>query len=536
MWKRRTEWLGTFGGALRGFRRDEGGATIIVFALGFATVMMAAAVALDYGRAESERAKMQRALDSAALAAAHQLGLPDQDQKGRAVAEAYFRANLPGGSTHAIDELTLNSGTGVVQMGSGGSIMSTMLSAFGISRIDLGAGSRVVRGDGTAEVALVLDNSGSMAGQSIIDLRAAARDLIGVLYAGATTQDKVQVAVVPFAGSVNVGPGRRDDGWIDVDGAAPVHFESFAEPRTRFDIFAQMGATWAGCVEARSAPHDVTDTAPGSGGAATLFVPMFAPDEPDSGNAGGASYPNNYLSDFGGSCPTPPQVCTNYNSRKQRCEAWGPAPLSQAVAQARTCKYDGASPTISSSRGPNYGCTTTPLLPLTSDKTAAETAVDAMLANGSTNIGEGLMWGWRTLSPEPPFAEGRSWSDTRNQKIIVLMTDGQNTYQRYSGSHNWTWYGAFGHAAKGRLGTTNTATALLTAMNAKTAAACANAKAKGITVYTIAFRLESDPSTLSLLANCASGSSKAFTASDGSALIQTFQIIGREISQLRVAG
>jgi hypothetical protein len=73
-------------------------------------------------------------------------------------------------------------------------------------------------------------------------------------------------------------------------------------------------------------------------------------------------------------------------------------------------------------------------------------------------------------------------------------------------------------------------------MNTKTRAACTNAKARGIIIYTIAFRLENDTSTRALLSACASDSSKAFVASDGAVLNQVFQAIGREISNLRVAG
>jgi hypothetical protein len=261
---------------------------------------------------------------------------------------------------------------------------------------------------------------------------------------------------------------------------------------------------------------------------------MLAPDEPDSGNSGGATYPNNYLNDFGGSCPVPEQVCINYNTRKNRCDEYGPAPLTPAVAQARMCKYNGVSPPAG--LGPNYNCTSAPLLDLTTYKEDVISALDGMVANGFTNIGEGLMWGWRLLSPAPPFTQGRPWNEPRNQKVIVLMTDGENTYSRYSGNHNWTFYGAFGYAAKGRLGATNTSTAIINQMNTKTRTACTNAKANGIIVYTVAFRLESNPSTRALLAECATDSSKAFTASDGAALYNTFQAIGREIAQLRVAG
>ena len=88
---------------------------------------------------------------------------------------------------------------------------------------------------------------------------------------------------------------------------------------------------------------------------------------------------------------------------------------------------------------------------------------------------------------------------------------------------------------KGRLGTTYTTSALIAQMNTKTLAACQNAKATGIKVYTIAFRLD-DPNTRAMLASCASSTAEAYAASDGTALVQAFESIAREIAKLRVAG
>ena len=526
-WKGAASFLGRFGA-------EQSGATIIIFALGFSVVALAAAMAIDYGRVEVEHARMQRAIDAAALAAAHRLGTTDQEQSGPAAAEAFFKANIPQGSKLTIKDMKMNTAAGEVRITAGGRHPTTLMAAFGVKDMGLGAGTRVVRGDGTVEVALVLDNSGSMAGAPIAELKDAARNLVDVVFSGAAGNDKVRVGVVPFAGSVNVGANRRDEGWIDAEGLSPVHHQNFAEPRSRFQVFDQLGTPWRGCVEARPAPYDVNDTPPSPSTPATLFVPMLAPDEPDSGNAEGGTYPNNYLNDFGGSCPVPEQVCLSWNGKKTKCNQYGPKPIPRAEAQARMCKYEGAA--TPSGLGPNYGCTTSPLLELSSYKEDVKDAIDAMAANGMTNIGEGLMWGWRVLSPEAPLTGGRSWSDEKNQKVIVLMTDGQNTYTRYSNNHNWTHYGAFGYGAKGRLGNTNSASAFTNQMNTKTRAACANAKQRDIIVYTIAFRLENDAATRALLSDCATDGTKAFVASDGDVLNLVFQAIGREISNLRVAG
>ena len=62
--------------------------------LRFPGVFLIAAIAVDYGRTASEMVRVQNAVDSAALAASHRLGLPDQDTVGPQKAAAYFKANM----------------------------------------------------------------------------------------------------------------------------------------------------------------------------------------------------------------------------------------------------------------------------------------------------------------------------------------------------------------------------------------------------------------------------------------------------------
>jgi len=113
---------------------------------------------------------------------------------------------------------------------------------------------------------------------------------------------------------------------------------------TRAIPLQQMGATWGGCVEVRPSPHDVTDSVPNAQTPASLFVPMFNPDEPDTANNNGDSYGNNYLPDYGGTCPAPPSTCTAYKKDGVTCKTWSQPPvLSPKDAQARVCKYPGAS-------------------------------------------------------------------------------------------------------------------------------------------------------------------------------------------------
>ena len=517
----------------RRFLGDTRGSVGALFAIMGSVVLMIVAIAIDFGRTDHERQRVQRAADAAALAASHRLGMDDQDESGPEVARRFFEANTGNRSGEILEAVILDTVKGEVTVNAGGNLGTSLLNALGVRSLEYKAASRVVKGDGTIELALVLDNSGSMAGQPIADLATAAQKLVNVVFTGAENSDRVKVSVVPFSGAVNVGSGYRAAPWIDAGGLSPLNGANFATNVPRFQLFDQLGVAWRGCVEARPSPYDVTDATPSAGQPATLFVPMFAPDEPDSDNDSGSNYSNSYLADDGGSCTPQPQTCVTYN-RRGTCTKWQKAPLPPAEAQARLCKYSGATVPLGED-GPNTMCDSQALLTLTTSKDEINSRLATMVAKGTTNIPEGLMWGWRTLSPGEPFGDARSYDTRNNEKVIVLMTDGANTYNAAS-NHNKSVYAAHGYASSGRLGTTYTSSAYSSKMNQKMTTACTNAKAAGVKIYTVAFRLESDPTTQALLSGCASEASMAFRASDGAALVAAFERIGTEISKLRVAG
>lgn len=534
------------------FGRDENGAVAVLFGIMITVVLFLAAIAVDGSRFTSEWMRDRQALDAAVLAATDVVGLEDQDELMRTRGEAFYLANRPRAKASDLQRMELNPDTGRVVGETAFDWSATLLRPFGYDKVRLGGTATAVRG-GTAEVALVLDNSGSMAGSYIEDLKTAAEDLVNVVFAS-NTHDGTSVSVVPFAGSVNVGAANRGASWIDNEGLSPLDKENVSEDRTRFQLFDDLNETWGGCVEMRSAPFDTSDTPPDEGTPATLFTPQFAPDEPDDINDGGYSMSNNYLVDDGGTCPKQECTCPQ-RTKSGACKTspgWVLTPIDPKMAQARTCKYSGeqvgyASPSGDNCRrgnlsgdGPNAFCTTKPLLPLNTDPVQVTSAIHAMSANGMTNIAEGIAWGWRTLSPAPPFSEGRSYDDHENKKFLVIMTDGENTYTSTS-DHNRSRYNALGYAkpyrtpTAGRLGTSYSSSAYTTRMNSKTREVCANAKAEGIKIFTVAFRLESNPTTLNLLQECAEKPSNAYIASDGAALIEVFRSIGREISKLRIA-
>lgn len=518
-----------------GFAADDSGVTSIFFGLMIIAILFVAAVAIDYSRLITERSRDQRALDAAILAASNQLGMENGDVTGEVMAKAFYAANRTQNPDSEIRDVNLDSSLGEISAKTSTDWHASLLKALesyfpGVGQDrNVSVSAKVNRGNGTTEIALVLDNSGSMSGSYLTDLKTAAKDLLEPVFAGVEGTDRVLVGVVPFAASVNVGSFYSGASWIDGGGASSVHYENVSETRTRFQLFNDLGVSWAGCVEARPNGYDVTD-APASGGD-TLFVPMFAPDEPGDAGSNNLGYNNSYINDDGGTCTPYDRVCLNY-SRRGNCTKWETIRLPNPEAQARTCKY--ANQPTRSGAGPNYMCTTQAILPLNSTKSSIETAIDAMQASGNTNIKEGVAWGWRVLSPSLPFSEGRAYGTDDNTKALILMTDGENYYNDQN-NHNKSIYAAHGYAANGRLGTTHTRAGYTSDLNEKTRQVCANAKNEGIRIYTVAFRLEDDPGTQALLRECASSENEAFAASNGSALIQAFRNIGRNISQIRIS-
>ena len=443
-------------GAAHRFLRDEQGAVAAIFAIVFAAVLMTAAITIDFALGTSEQTREQQALDAATLAASDLLGLPNQDTDGPVMAGAYFKENIGTRSNAVIEGVRLDAAAGSVSASSHGTVVSGLMGIFGADSMRIGASSKVGKGDGDFEIALVLDNSGSMAGTYIADLKTAAKNLASILFTGAAGTEKVKIGVVPFAASVNVGATYRTESWMD-SGNSTLEYQNVSESRTRFQLFDDMGVTWGGCVEVRRGAYASNDTAPVSGEPDSYFVPMLAPDEPDSENDDGQSFSNSYLVDDGGSCARQPTVCVQTSKKTGKCTQTAKVPLTPIVAQTRTCKYNGQSP--SGGTGPNAGCTTKPLLRMSTSQSEIETKIDSMIASGNTNVGEGLSWGWRLVSPGVPFSDGRPYSTPHNKKVIILMTDGENTYTTTS-NQNKSGYSAYGyanpvlHPGTGRLGST----------------------------------------------------------------------------------
>ena len=154
------------------------------------------------------------------------------------------------------------------------------------------------------------------------------------------------------------------------------------------------------------------------------------------------------------------------------------------------------------------------IVPLTDDFDMLEDKVNQLHAVDHTYIPSGLLWGQAVLSPGEPFDNVDS--DTSIAKIMVLMTDGQNSAQIQTGQAAEDAYKAPPYIAISENENEYSPQANLT-----TARMCANAKADGIVIYTIAFQVH-DVETKNLLNGCASDSSMAYTPETNDELIERF--------------
>ena len=146
-----------------------------------------------------------------------------------------------------------------------------------------------------------------------------------------------------------------------------------------------------------------------------------------------------------------------------------------------------------------------------------------MTPNGSTHINVGMAWAWYTISPDPPFTQASPYNSTLYKKYVVLMTDGENTFQTFS---------AYGNLSDGKLGTTNQ-TSAINQLNNRLMAICDNMKALGITIFTVALEVTSQTSK-DLLTYCATPPGRYFDATSSS-LASVFSTIGGQISKVRIA-
>ncbi|OIQ73005.1 hypothetical protein GALL_453600 [mine drainage metagenome] len=121
------------------------------------------------------------------------------------------------------------------------------------------------------------------------------------------------------------------------------------------------------------------------------------------------------------------------------------------------------------------------------------------------------------------------------RKIIILMTDGDNTNTSPSNSNgNASYYEGLGYIWQNLLGITSGSSSTRTSkMNGRFTALCSNVKDQGITIYTVGVQVSSSSKTL--LQNCATTTDKYYDVTAASDLSAAFSSIAGSINALRIS-
>jgi len=335
-------------------------------------------------------------------------------------------------------------------------VPTVFMGILGITKITVTDSSTVKWGSQRLRVALALDNTGSMAQAGKMDaLKSATKALLSQLKSAATVNGDVYVSIIPFSKDVNVGNSKSNQKakWLD----------------------------WTLWEEANGSCND-----------------------------------NNYASK--NSCESHGQKW-----KADKHKNWNGCITDRNDTQVAGAAYDydqsaeNPDPKTPDSlfSAEQYDQCPATMAGLTYDWTGMSELVDSMAPNGNTNQPVGLVWGWQSLVGGGPLTVPAKDTNYTYQEVIVLMSDGLNTQNRWSSSQ--------GAVDKRMYDSSNNG-----------AGTCANVKASGITIYAVQVNTGGDPMS-SLLRNCASGSDKFWMITNANDLKGVFQTIGTNLTQLRVA-
>lgn len=235
------------------FKNDRRGAIAVAFAVALYPILMMICAAVDLSRHGQQQARLQAALDAAALFVARLVadGKPPADLT--AAARAFVIGNVnPSEMSNLVINASMDN-TNIFVTGSGqlNPVMANILSA----------GDLMIRGQAGAtwrtkkiELVLVLDNTGSMSSSGkMTALKTAAKNLIDTMAIVSNKPDAVRIGIVPFDVQVRLGTTYKNESWLTYAGTSITP------------------SSWTGCVADRTQSHDVTDTTPNTADPATLF-------------------------------------------------------------------------------------------------------------------------------------------------------------------------------------------------------------------------------------------------------------------------
>lgn len=238
------------------FISDARGNVAMMFGLAIVPILLFTGASVDYTRASSERERIQAALDATGLALAN---MPKGTALGvlQAKAADYFAANFKPRDIDATPAVTVVVMGNKIQLQATSAVQTAFMRIAGFESLPVAVNSEVTNERKKIELALVLDNTGSMSSSGkMTALKAAVNDLLTQLQAKVVYPDDVKVSIVPFATSVKIDTNYWNASWLrwDVTLENTSLSWSLRQPPTT--------AQWTGCIADRDQPWDINSAPP----------------------------------------------------------------------------------------------------------------------------------------------------------------------------------------------------------------------------------------------------------------------------------
>jgi Flp pilus assembly protein TadG len=437
----------------------------ITFALSLIPILGMVGAAVDFSRANAVKASMQAALDSTALMASKNAAALTSDQV-QTSAQAYFLSvfNRPEASNVKFTaSYSINGGSSVVVNGSA-DMTTDFMAILGYKSITVTGTSTAKWGSTRLRVALVLDNTGSMADDGkIAALKTATTNLLTQLRNAASTNGDVIVSIIPFSKDVSVdGSSNYSGNWIDWTdwSAAP------ANSMPSMSVGPGDACPWTTrndgytCSPTPTGTSS-TSTVPSSGTYAGYICPSV---DSNTGSYYNGCYNSTQYSSTGSSatCTGQSNCSCSGSGGNKTCKTNNGFYEHAWIANDRStwngCITDRGAPRSSGATGPSssnydqnvtvpisgtpasqypaeqYSSCALDMMGLGYNWLAMASLVNQMTPIGSTNQPIGLVWGWQSLVGGGPLNAPAMDPNYQYQQIIILLSDGLNTQDRWYGN------------------------------------------------------------------------------------------------------
>jgi Flp pilus assembly protein TadG len=533
---------------LSAFALARRGNVAIIFALAILPIVGSVGFAVDYSHANSVKAAMQASLDSTALLLSKEVAT-DTNTQLQANALKYFLAlfNRTEAKNIKITASYNTSGGTQIDINGSADVPTNFLGIIGFNTIPVTSSGTAKWGTSRLRVALVLDNTGSMADNGkMTALISATKSLLTQLQSAVTTNGDVYVSIVPFVKDVNLGATNWNSNYIYWGTAAqdPSLTDNNSWDASNGSCSTGSYSTRSSCVSHSSCSisgYSSQNSCTSAGtcsisgkttqSTCTSAASCSNPDETTQSNCTGnkacsmSGYSSkNSCQNAGGTWAKGTWTAGTWTTGVWTAAIWTPnnhntwngcvMDRGNSSTPDTVNNYDtnvsSPSTSINSSLYPaeQYSACPQAVMGLNYNWSSMTSLVNSMSPNGNTNQAIGLQLGWLSLVGGGPFTAPALDPSYQYQQIIILLTDGLNTQDR--------WYTS------------------QSSIDSRQQLTCNNIKAAGVTLYTIQVNTGGDP-TSTLLQNCASSSDKFYLLTQANQITATFQAIGTNLTKLRIA-